>query len=112
MGSVANRLWTPADLAERWGCEVSTAMDRVRTKGVPFVWLGRGEARLAGAGQKFVRFRPEAVAAWEAAQEAVWMAVEAARVREGRGEADRPSPVVVAPGWDGKRRLGGKRTAS
>ncbi len=66
------QLWTPADLARRWGCSVATTLDRVRTKSVPYLWLGPGEARLTGRGAKFIRFRPQAVEAWEAAIEGHW----------------------------------------
>jgi hypothetical protein len=63
------RLWTPANLAERWQCSVDTVMNRVRERGVPYLWLGTGEARLARRGAKLVRFRPRAIEAWEAEQE-------------------------------------------
>lgn len=65
-------LWTPADLAARWRCSVPVALDRVRACRVPFVWLGKGEAKLTGRGAKLVRFRPKAVEQWEAGHEGYW----------------------------------------
>jgi hypothetical protein len=110
-----DKLLTIADLAVRWGCKPETAMDKVRDKGVPFVWLGRGEPRLKAAGQKFIRFRPEAIAAFERAQEHVWAepAPSAAastpgtprpRRRGGASEGPEMSPFLRAIGWDGKVR--------
>lgn len=90
---------TLAELAERWGCTTETVLDRVRTRGVPFVWLGRGEPRLTEAGRKFLVFRRAAIEEWERANERVWP------------KADEP-PVpsaLPAAGWDGIDRLGGRR---
>ena len=101
------RLWTAADLAERWGCSSETVLDRVRTKGVPFVWLGPREPRLTEAGQKFIRFRPAAVEAWEARQECVWAPCRP----EPEGAVQAPRAPAIATGTDGKVRLGGRHAA-
>ena len=65
-------LWGLKELAARWGCSAAIALDRVRLKQVPHIWLGPGEARLTGRGQKFIRFRPRSIELWEAQQESYW----------------------------------------
>jgi hypothetical protein len=67
-----DRLLSPSDLAERWQCSVGTVMDRVRGRGVPYLWLGKGEPNLTSRGTKLIRFRPKAVEIWEAQQEGYW----------------------------------------
>lgn len=89
-----------AELAERWGCTTETVLDRVRSRGVPFVWLGLGEPKLTSAGRKFLVFRLAAIEEWERANERVWPAVGASGPVE-------PHPAPVR-GWDGVSRLGGR----
>lgn len=102
--SIATKLLTIDDLAERWGCNARTAWERVKEKGIPFVWLGKGEFNPSGHGPKLVRFRPRVIEEWEAAREKVH-------------EADAPAPAAAkAAGspagmpawWDGKVRGGAK----
>jgi len=50
------------DLADRWGVTLSQAKKIVRAERVPFVALRRHEMK---TDWRFVRFEPEAVAAWE-----------------------------------------------
>jgi hypothetical protein len=68
---------TAAQLAERWSCSIDVVYDRVRTKGVPFVWLGRGEPKLSQAGRKHMVFRFADIEDWEASQVHVWPSPDA-----------------------------------
>lgn len=110
-----SRLLTIADLAERWACSAGTVMDRVRDRGVPFVWLGReASPNLHARGQKAIRFRPEAIESWERSQERACDEPKAVapasrpRPRRGRDSGSREappavpmSPFLAAQGWDG-----------
>jgi hypothetical protein len=66
--SPAKRL-TIADLAERWGCNERFAWERVKERGVRFVWLGKGAYDASKHGLKMVLFRPQAIEEWEQAEE-------------------------------------------
>ena len=77
-------------------------MDRVRTKQVPFVWLGKAEPKLGTRGQKFIRFRPETIEAFERASEVVCPATAETPSRPRRGVVD---DVMDGLGWDGRSRL-------
>lgn len=60
------------DLARAWNVTTPTAWEIVRTRGVPFVWLGAGEPDLTRRGRKPAYFLASAVAAWEQRQTRVW----------------------------------------
>lgn len=92
------------DLAASWHCSTATAWEIVRTRGVPFVWLGPGEPDLARRGRKPVVFRGEDVAAWERGQTRVWEPGDTTPRR-----AQRVEPVVTIAGVaiGGRLRAGG-----
>ncbi len=103
MTSVNKKLLTIDDLAERWGCDPKTAWSRVRERGVPVVWLGRGSYDATKHGPKLVRFRPESIDRWELSQEHALLIGAAPPAPERPAP---PMPIGVAPGggWDGKFR--------
>lgn len=65
MGALHDKLWTTEDLAARWSADRSVVQDAVRRRGLPYVQLGAASVRISW---EKVRFRPEAVLAWELSQ--------------------------------------------
>lgn len=93
-----DRLLSAVDLADRWGTTPEHAWE-VAKDGVPGVWLGRGDYSPRKRGPKTVRFRLEAVRAFEARRE-----VALAANQGGPAAAVVPPPAAAVPGWDGKAR--------
>lgn len=87
-----DRLLTITDLAARWGVSTDTAWDRVKAGGIRGVWLGAGEYRPTKAGAKLVRFREEAVLAFEKDREIT--------LNDGRPKlaVKAPTPAAAIPG--------------
>lgn len=88
------QLLTVEQLADRWQVSTDTVLGLVRLRGVPWVSLRTSPS---GRGPKTLRFRPDAIAAWELENQATW------------GQAERPAPQddaarLAALGWDGVTR--------
>lgn len=66
MAAPHDRLWTVDDLAARWASDRREVKDAVRRRGLPYVQLGAASKHVSWVK---VRFRPEAVLAWELAQQ-------------------------------------------
>lgn len=103
---MSTKLLTAADLAERWGCDTRTVIDRVKLRSVPFVWLGKKEYDPSYAGPKFMRFRLEAIEAWEARTEKAY--VPPVTSKPDSSSRTKPKLQGMPAHWDGKIRGGSK----
>jgi len=68
---VSEKLWTPNELAERWGVHKATILRLFHDGELPGVAISRGKERVT------VRFRPAVVEAWEKKREKVTVTVAA-----------------------------------
>jgi excisionase family DNA binding protein len=68
---VSEKLWTPNELAERWGVHKATVLRLFHDGELPGVAISRGKERVT------VRFRPAVVEAWEKKREKVTVTVAA-----------------------------------
>ncbi|AGA26049.1 hypothetical protein [Singulisphaera acidiphila] len=101
MGPSPAKLLTIADLAERWGCNERFAWERVKERGIRFVWLGKGSYDASKHGPKMVRFRLQAIEEWELSEEKHHEAVEP--IREVLTHASTRASRKINPDliWDG-----------
>ncbi|MDR3618738.1 MAG: hypothetical protein P4L85_05250 [Paludisphaera borealis] len=79
-------LLSVADVAERWGVDEDDVKSAVLDHSLPFIQFGRSSQRIRWAR---LRFRKDAVAAWELEQQASWAPPEERQ----RPAASRPQVV-------------------
>jgi len=60
---VSEKLFTPDELAERWGVHKATVLRLFHTGELPGVTISRGKERMT------IRFRPAVVESWEKKRE-------------------------------------------
>lgn len=101
MGDESKQIMThlkDRELAERWGIDAEAVREMVRTRHVPYVWVGKGDKpNLDRISWRYVRFRISSIEKWESEQERTM------------GEQKPPEPVLAGGNTEGVELIGGKR---